>query len=181
MLSLRRRRRQSGDFLVEMALSFLLFLGMVLGLMDLSMVVFIRGLFQHAVREGARFAITFSPKYNGLTCTTQSACIIKVVQDNSLGFLTGTNASAIKIKYYAPNDLSKAITSSDLPITLASGVKVNYINQTGNVVEVSVQNYVWRWMAPYADMFPGTGTRLGAASSDVLQGYAVGQTAPPTP
>jgi Flp pilus assembly protein TadG len=181
MKILKRRRGSAGNTLVEMALSILLFFALVFGMTDIAMAVFLRSLFQHAAREGARFAITFSSTYQGTACATQTACIKKVVQDNALGFLTGARGSYIAVKYYAPNNLTTPVTAAGLPITLANGTVVNYVNQMGNVIEVSVNNYPWTWMVPILNAFISKGVNISVASSDVLQNYPVGQTAPPTP
>ncbi len=160
--------------LVETALIMLPMLAIMFGIIDVSMVVFMRGLFQSAAREGVRFAVTFSPSYNGTVCTTQSACIKKVVQDNAIGFLAGTTgASRISIRYFNPADLSTPVTTATPPA---------YINQTGNVIEVAIAS-PWNWIVPLPGFrfTPGASTTINAVASDVLQGYAAGQRTPPAP
>ena len=137
---------------------------------------------QNAVRQGVRFAVTFSPTYNAAACATQTACITTAVQDAAAGFLAGSAGAAyIHVNYYTPANLTTPVTAANLPLTLANGIIVNYVNQTGNVVEVTVTNYPWVWMAPMAGFTTGTGLSIGAAASDVLQGYPVGSVAPPAP
>jgi Flp pilus assembly protein TadG len=158
--------------LVETALVMLPMLAIMFGIIDVSMVVFLRGLFQSAAREGVRFAVTYSPTYNGLTCTTQSACIKQVVQDNAIGFLAGTaGAARITIRYFNPSDLSTAVTTATPPA---------YINQSGNVVEVAIAS-PWNWMVPMPGFNSGGAMTINAVASDVLQGYAAGNRTPPAP
>jgi Flp pilus assembly protein TadG len=101
---------------------------MLFGIVDVSVAVFVRSCLQNAVREGVRYAITY-----------QSDAAVKTkVQSFSLGFLTGTNASLLKVNYYT--------TGSTTPI-------VNGGNVPGNIVEVSVQNFPWNWLAPVSPSY----------------------------
>jgi Flp pilus assembly protein TadG len=176
------RRRRGGNALLELGLILLPLCALLFGLLDVVMVIFLQSTFQNAVRQGVRFAVTFSPTYGATSCTTQTVCITQAVQDASAGFLGGTAGAAyIHVDYYTPANLNTPVTAANLPLTLASGTVVNYVNQTGNVVEVRVTGYPWVWMAPIQGFTTGTGLTLSAAASDVLQGYAVGNTAPPTP
>jgi Flp pilus assembly protein TadG len=196
----RRNKRQRGNTMVETALVFIPMCALFFGIIDVSFAIFIQSTFEHATREGARFAITFQSSYGALDCTTsQTTCITQVVQDNASGFLAGSKSDYLFINYYTPDDLTTPIitcnkgtctAANDLPETMADGTIVRYPNQTGNIVEVTIKNYPWLWMvpiwstAPTADMpnmTPGTGLGLGAASSDVLGGLAVGSTQPPPP
>jgi Flp pilus assembly protein TadG len=186
--------------MVETALVFIPMCALFFGIIDVSFAIFIQSTFEHATREGARFAITFQSSYGALDCTTsQTTCITQVVQDNASGFLAGSKSDYLFINYYTPDDLTNPVITcnkgtctapSDLPETMADGTIVRYPNQTGNIVEVTIKSYPWLWMvpiwstAPTADMpnmTPGTGIGLGAASSDVLGGLAVGSTQPPPP
>ena len=177
----RRARNQRGANIVESALIFLPLFALIFMIADVSMVVFLRGTLQNAVREGVRFAITYSTSYQGSPCATQSACIKQVMQANSMGFLTGANSSYINIKYYAPCALSTPLTGSTVCNTPPPPTNINFINQPGNVVEVSVTNYPWNWMVPLPGFAAGTGLTLTASAADVLQGLPVGTLVPPTP
>jgi Flp pilus assembly protein TadG len=196
----RRRKRQGGDSLLEMALIFIPMIALFFGIVDFSFVIFLESTFESAAREGTRFAITFQSAYGGLNCTQgQSACTAQVVQDNSVGFLSGSKAQYINVNYYTANNLSTPVMTCNqgtctavgtLPQTLSSGVVVNYANQPGNIVEVAITNYPYVWMVPIhvssptpymQNATPGNGLSLNAAATDVLGGLAVGSTQPPTP
>ena len=177
-----KKKRQGGQaMMVEMALSFLPFFALIIGIADFSMAAFMSGLFQDAVREGTRFAITYNLTYNGTTYTSQTAAIRAVVINNSLGFITSSNvANYVVVNYYTPDNLSTPATAGQLP-KVVNGVNIQYLNQSGNVVAVSVQSYPWNWMVPLPNFMPGTGLTLSALSLDVLQPLPVGQSVPPSP
>lgn len=97
-------------------------------LLDLSMVIFLRSTFQHAVREGVRYAITGAND----TGPCEDDSIKAVVKQNALGFLaTPAAAGVIHVHFMSPVDGSV----SD--------------NSAGNIVEVSVEGYQYGPLAPY--------------------------------
>jgi Flp pilus assembly protein TadG len=155
---------------------------------------------------------------------SQAACITKVVQDNAVGFLAGAKSNYVVVKYYIPNNLSTPIDTCNagtctlaaspvLPnytysVTTVSGnttgtttVTINYPNQPGNVIEVSIPAYPLLWMVPITgyggfgttgytagssvtDTYSGktgSGLTLGAYADDVLGGLTVGTSIPPAP
>ena len=80
------------------------------------------------MREGVRYAVT-SRTEPGMG---HDASIKAVVQRHAMGFLNGPEgASKIHIRYYVPGTFAE--TQS---------------NAGGNIVEVSIENYRWNWMAP---------------------------------
>lgn len=187
----RRRRGESGQAMIEGALIFVPMFALFFGILDIGFAVSLQNAFVHAAREGTRVAITYPSKYDGVDCSSsQYTCISHAVQINSLGFLSGSNASKIVVNYYTANDLtnpmmvcnssSGCVQKGTLPLTLANGTVVTSSNQPGNVVEVVVSNYFWSWMAPISGL-GGNGLNLGASAVDVLGGLAVGTTTPPTP
>ena len=88
-------------------------MAMFFGIVDVSFAVFIQSTLNTAAREGVRFAVTFSPSYNGTSCaSSQATCISQVVQDNATGFLSGaTRSGYIKVNYYTSNDLTNPVDS----------------------------------------------------------------------
>lgn len=176
----RRRRRQSGNTFIETGLIIVPLMAMILGIANICMLLFLKGVFQSAARTGVRWAITYSTTYNGQSCASETACIIQVVQNNSFGFLSGTQgASLITVNYYAPFSLAAPISSVPVTSTDPNFPNITYFNQTGNVVEVVIAGYNWTWMTPIAGFTPSGAATLGASSSDVLQGYPVGTNSPP--
>lgn len=179
--------------MVEMALVFVPMLVMFIGILDVSMVVFIQNTLMNATREGARFAITFSSSYSGTSCiASQAACISQAAQANAFGFLSGANANLIVVNYYTANNLSSPVMvcnpacslTGTLPQTLSNGVVVNYPNQSGNVVEVVVNDYPWNWMFPVSATnysLTARSVNLNASAVNVLGALPVGTTVPPNP
>ncbi len=125
---LSRRARQRGSQVVEVALCLLPFLAILFLLIDLCLVIFLKATFQHAVREGVRYAMT-GRTMEGLG---HDASIRRVVQQYAIGFLGGQEgAEKIKIRYFVPGTLAE--TSS---------------NAGGNIVEISIEGFSWRPIVP---------------------------------
>jgi Flp pilus assembly protein TadG len=160
-----RRRRSSGNIIVESVFTMLPTFAMILMFVDISLMLFRRSTLQNAVREGCRYAVTFQTAPS----TGQDASIEAVVQRYALNFVTtGDSPQHIFVNYYAPNNLNSAIVSGG--------------NVPGNVVEVSVQNISFSWIAPLSGSFGGAVPMLGSNtpisiavySSDIMGGYPVG-------
>jgi Flp pilus assembly protein TadG len=192
----RRRARQNGNAMLEAALIFLPMMAMFLGIVDVSLAVYIQSTLTSATREGTRWAITFQSSYNGTSCTSQATCIEQVVQNYAVGVPGGLASSYITVNYYTANDLTNpveacnqgtcstavcTVSTCTLPQTLSNGTVVSYANQPGNVVEVVVASYPWNWLMPLPGFQAGTSVTLGASSIDVLGALAVGSTTPPSP
>jgi Flp pilus assembly protein TadG len=204
-----RRKRQRGNTILDSALCFLPMMAMFFGIIDVCYAVSIQSLFSQAVRAGSRFAITYSANYNGAACASQAACIAQVVQDNAVGFLAGTKANSIVVNYYISNNLTTPVMTCNagtctagtpvLPYTYTvatttgtTSVTINYPNQPGNVVEVSIPTYPLLWMVPITGFSAGSqvtdfsgnkglGLTLSASSADVLGGLQQGTSIPPAP
>jgi Flp pilus assembly protein TadG len=189
-----KQRGQRGNTIVETALILMPMLAMFIGVLDVSMVVFLQSTLMHSTREGSRFAVTYRPTYNSVSCAaSQATCITQVVEDNSFGFLRSSNANLITVNYYTVNDLSNPVETCNsgtctqtgvLPQTLSNGKVVTYANQPGNVIEVTVRNYPWNWMLPVsAKGYSNTAAsiNLGGSSMDVLGSLAIGTVVPPNP
>jgi hypothetical protein len=125
---LRRKQQRGSTALLEGSLVLVPFFAIMFAIVDFGMVIFMRNTFQHAVREGVRYAVTFQTQPG----MGHDASIKSVVEYNSMGFLSGTQGSNyIRIRYYDPVTLVE--TGANAP---------------GNVVEVSVEGYQWGMMAP---------------------------------
>lgn len=133
--------------MVEVALCLLPFLGIVFLIIDLSLVIFLKGTFQHAVREGVRYAMT-GRVMDGLG---HDASIKRVVQSYTLGFLAGEEgAQKIRIRYFLPGTLQE--TSS---------------NAGGNIVEISIEGFSWRPLVP---LLRGSGpVTITARSTGIME------------
>lgn len=135
--------------MLEAALVFLAMMALFFALVDYSMAIFVQNVMSNAVREGVRFAITQQTGANG-----QDAAIKSVVQQYSLGFLNGSSGLAkISIQYYNSQTLA--------------AVSGNGSNAQGNVCVVSINNYMWSWMAP---LWRGsTQFAISTSASDVME------------
>ena len=181
---------EKGNALIEFALCAMPMFAMFFGVADISMAVFLKSMLQSGVRDGVRFGITYSTKINGVSCGGMAACMKKIVQDNSLGFINTSNASLVQVNYYQPTDLTTPITAADCD---PSGTKtmrndtqnparqLKYVNQPGNLVEVKVSDFPYNWMVPLPNFMPGTQLKMSATAADVLQGLPAGTVTPPTP
>ncbi|HNY42053.1 MAG TPA: pilus assembly protein [Bryobacteraceae bacterium] len=151
-----RRRRQRGNAMLETALIFLPLFAIIFAILDFGLVIFIKSTLQHAVREGARYAVTYQLK----GAMGHDLSIKTVVQENSLGFLSGsTGLDRIKVRYYQPDTFTE--TSYNWP---------------GNLVEISVENYTWKWIIPLWRE-PGQ-LSLVARALDRMEGLPAGTTPP---
>ena len=148
----RRVARSRGGAIIETALCFLPFMALLLGVTDLSLAMFVRQTMQHAVREGVRYAITYQVA-DGL-CHIPS--IKAVVKRNSMGLLTDQKVEDhVMVKFYEPDGSAE------------SGQ-----NRPGHLVEVSVENLEWRWIAPL--WRSATPLRVTVRSSDRMEGLGGG-------
>ena len=159
----RRKRRRGGSVIIESVLTLLPLMALIFAFADLGLLLFRWSTLQNAVREGCRYAITFQST-GGLG---QDASIAQVVQKYAMGVVrTNDSPQHIFVNYYTISDSGTAIqTGGNIP---------------GNIVQVSVQNVSWAWLAPLSGTFgPGslyatTPFTLSVYSSDLLGGYPAG-------
>jgi Flp pilus assembly protein TadG len=160
--------KRTGSACLELALIFLPLFAVLFAFVDFSMPIFLRSTLQSAVRAGVRYAVTYQTG-SGLG---QDDSIRQVVQRNALGLLQGSaGAARITIDYYPPTDLSDQVTGAGS-------------NAPGNVVEVSVSNYTWSWIAPLSGGFnPGFYSRspllISVSSADRMESLPAGVLSPP--
>lgn len=149
-----------GSAALEGALVFLPLFAIVFAIVDFGFAMFLRSTFQHAVREGCRYAVT-STTMAGMG---HDASIGQVVKTHALGFLStakvGSGADCkICIRYF----------DADTGAEVAS-------NAPGNIVEVSVDGYGWSWMAPI--WRSQTGVIITARAADRMEGLGPGKLSP---
>ena len=161
--SSRRNRRRTGNALLETVFTLLPTFALIFAFIDFGLLLFRWATLQEAVREGCRYAITFQTA----TGLGQNASIESVVQQYGMGLVTPTdNPQHIFVNYYSVGNLNTPIASGG--------------NVPGNILQVSVQNISWAWLAPLSDTFGANAYRdttpitLGVYSSDILGGYPAG-------
>lgn len=170
----RRRKRQTGNTLVELALVLTPMFALLLGIVEVSLPIFKKSTFLAAVREGCRYGITYQTTYNGTSYSSQSAAIKAVVQANSMGFLTDT--SLIHVNYFLSTSPFTDVTSG------GSGV---IPNNDGNIIQVSISGYTHSWIDPINWFYGGQSFSVTqgslpivAVSADRLESLPVGSTRP---
>ncbi|MEO8098642.1 MAG: TadE/TadG family type IV pilus assembly protein [Acidobacteriota bacterium] len=168
--TLRRRRRSAGNTFVEGAFTLLPTFALIFAFLDFGLMLFRWSTLQNAVREGARYAITFQQQTVGPSTLGQSDSIKNIVEQYSFGTVhVNDNPQHIFVKYYAT-------TAPTTPIPSGGNVP-------GNIVEVSVQNVSLAWLAPLSGSYSSavapffrnsTPLTLSVYSSDILGGLPVG-------
>ncbi len=168
----RRRPRQSGNTLVELALVLTPFLALCFAIIELSLPIFKKSTFTSAVREGCRYGITYQTTYSGTSYSSQTAAITAVVEANSMGFLNASNANLISVQYYDSSSFANVTGTSSA-------------NADGNILVVSISGYTHNWINPVnwvwgPNTFSVTGSPLSisASSADRLETLPVGSTRP---
>lgn len=151
-----RSRRQRGNAFVESAFVLVPLFALIFAIVDFGLAIFVRSTLQHAVREGARYAITYQLQ----TGMSHDESIKSVVQTNAMGFLNGDdNLAKIHIRYYDPS------TFAEVPA-----------NAPGNLVEVSVEDFTWGWLSPL--LRNPVALQIVTRASDRMEGLP-GGTSPP--
>ena len=171
-LSTKRNRRRSGSArIIEITLYIMPTFATIFGFLDIGMILFTWNTMQNAVREGVRYAITY--QMNG--ATTHRQAIKNKTAQWMIGWVSATETSAtagtlpyVDVLFYQPGG-SVAVNS----------------NATGNVIEVSIKNYPYKYMAPFSGSFsspfyatPGSQFTLASYATDVMGGTP-GSTPPP--
>ncbi len=160
-----RNRRRSGNAVLEGVFTILPTFALIFAFIDFGLLLFRWATLQNAVREGARYAITFQTASG----QGQDASIEAVVQQFAMGIVKTTDSPQdIFVKYYSTSNLTTPIASGG--------------NVPGNIVEVSVQGVSWSWLAPLSGSYGGsvpffrntTPITLNIYSSDILGGFPSG-------
>lgn len=162
-----RRRRSGGNALVESAFTLIPTFALIFAFIDFGLMLYRWSSLQNAVREGVRYAITFQTQTS--PALGQVASIKNVVERNSMRLVHANDSPQhIFVKFYAT-------TAPD--VAIASGGNV-----PGNIVEVSVQNVSFSWIAPLSGSYGGhlpfyrtnSPLSLKVYAFDILGGYPVG-------
>ena len=164
-VSARRKRSSEGNVILECVFTLLPTFALIFAMIDFSLMIFRWTTLQNAVREATRYAVTFQTQ----TGLGQDASVQNIVEQYAMGFVKRTNSpQTIFVKYYTTSNLNTAI--------VAGG------NVPGNIVEVSVQNLSFQWLAPLSGSLNGgafyasSPLTVNVFSSDILGGYPVGIT-----
>ncbi len=156
-----RKRRSGGNAMLEWALVLLPTMALITCFFDVSYAFFSWSTIQNAVREGARYAITFQT----MTGKGQDDSIKTTVAANSMGLVTFAGG-LINVNYF-----TQAAPNTAIPAPNG--------NVPNNIVEVSIQNYPLNWMIPISGTIVSPFRSTSPASvtvysSDILNGFPAG-------
>lgn len=136
--------------MIEFALSFLLFLSVVLGFGQLALGLWIKTTLHHAVRQGTRYAITGQTK----TGMGHDASIRSVVVEGSVGLVDAADAdSMISINYFDQYG------------------NATLFNHGGNTIVLTVNDYPIPWLIPLPLSAVGDGLDITVSSVDRLEPF----------
>ncbi len=162
-----RKRTSHGNVILESVFTLLPTFAFIFAFTDFGLMMFRWSTLQNSLREATRYAVTFQTQSG----QGQDASIQSVVQQYALGFVKTTDSPQhIFVNYYAPTALGTAFVSGG--------------NVPGNLVEVSIQNLSFGWLAPLSGSYGGgvaffrstTPITFNLHSADILGGYPVGVT-----
>ena len=128
-----RRARQRGNEIIEFTLCLFPILGFLFMTLDIAWMVFTRATLQNAVQQGMRFAVVTRDNY--ASPTLHKTAIKNAVKSWSGNMLKGKE-DLIEVRWYSPDDLSTELALVNSDGTASSA------NAAGNVVKVSVENFV---------------------------------------
>lgn len=150
-------RSRRGATLLEAAFVLLPLVVLVVGSTDFLLGLFVRNTLQYSVREGCRYAVTSrtGPGMGHIQSIQQH------VRASSLGFVT--RDEDVTVKFFDQTGLGEVTGAGS--------------NAGGNIVQVSINNYRWRWIVA---VFAGSpDLNITVTSSDLLEPSPNG--APPAP
>jgi Flp pilus assembly protein TadG len=158
--NVKRSTGRRGNAILEAALVFLPLFALIFAIVDFGFAMFLRSTFQHAAREGCRYAVT-SQITAGMG---HDASIAQVVKYQSLGFLNnavvGSGAGCTICIRYFDADTGNEVAQ----------------NAPGNIVQVSIENYGWNWMAPI--WRTSAGLTINVRAADRMEGLPPGTLSP---
>jgi len=170
MVTSARSKRRRGVEIIEFTLVLLPLLGFVFLVLDLGWAIYKRATLQFAVREGCRYAVTnqlLALKDSNGNSYGMVDSVKTVVQSRAVGFLgskpTDPGYASIQVRFYDPN--TSLTTAVAMPADCTSTVSPNV---GGNLVEVSVEDYQAKALAPL--LRSAAPLNFTARSSDRMEG-----------
>ncbi|MBL8218666.1 MAG: pilus assembly protein [Bryobacterales bacterium] len=142
--------------MLEGTLVMIPFFAFFLAIIDFGLAIFIRNLFQHAVREAVRAGVTYQLQPG----MGHDSSIKQVVLNNSMGFLAA-HPERIHIRYFDPNNNLLETAS----------------NRPGMILEVSVEGQTFGVLAPL--LRAATPIPLDVRSSDRMESLPQDMALPP--
>ena len=129
----RKQSGQGGATLLELALITPVFLMLIIGIIELSMAYFANMTMQHAVREGARYAVTGNKDLDPASSNQQRyQAVIQKMKDSSMGIYDKVNPV--------------------ITVNGVSGTSAGMFGNSGDIVVISVA-YNWKFATPMMAAF----------------------------
>lgn len=129
---------QKGNAIIEFTLIIVLLLGLLFAIVDLSLMLFANLAMQHAVRSGARYAVTGREDiYPG----NRRSAVIQKIKDSSIGFC---NKNPCTVAFYKLNSDGSISTIPADPDNPQSGD----VGNPSEIIVVAVEDYSWSLMTP---------------------------------
>ena len=123
-------KRFRGTTTVEFAFTSALFFLLMFMVMDFALYGFVKLTMQHAVREGARYAITGQVNLDPQAENNRKRAVIQKIRDNSMGFF------------------DKVIEESDIEVTDSDGSPVSGFGAPGESIVITL-NCQWPIVSPF--------------------------------
>lgn len=141
---MRNRNKSQGSTLVESALSLLLLLTLVFGIIEFGRAFNVYHVMTNAAREGARFAVAPCPIASsiGSTCTAGQLPSSTAVQNYVQGFLNSGSVSGTTItvnqNYIPSTDPIKGVTVSYTQVTISLPYTFSFFRYTPTITTDAV-------------------------------------------
>ena len=147
-----KQDRQKGAAVIEGALIFIPLILLILGMTDFVLGLWVKNTLQFSVREACRYAVTGQTQGgNGQVGSIQQAA-----QSNSMGLITAK--AQVTVRFFDRAGRGEVTGAGS--------------NAPGNVVQVSIDAYRWRWIIGGVFGLPAMSVRTSA--SDILEPTANG-------
>ena len=122
--------RSRGTTTVEFAITASLFFLLLLMVMDFSLYSFAKLTMQHAVREGARYAITGQVDLDPQADSNRKRAVIQKIRDHSMGYF------------------DEILAESDIEVTGSDGLPVSGFGAPGESIVITF-NCQWPIISPF--------------------------------
>lgn len=154
---------EQGDSLIEFAISAVLILMVIFGIMDCSRALYAYHFVSYAAQEGTRYAIVHGATFSGTACTSTS--------------MSNCDATNTNVQSYVQGLAPPGITGTDIAVSTAwpqttpncsagpcTGC-TTYKNAAGCMVQVNVA-YTFHFVLPF---LPTSGLKFSGTSQQVIQ------------
>ena len=148
---------------MEASLVMLVFLAFIFLVIEMSWGIFAKVTLQHAVRAGARYAVTSRTMTVNGTALGQVASIQQTVQKQSMGLIT--NPSVVSVTFYSVN-------GSTLQQVSGTGS-----NAGGNLVVVALSGFSLNPIAPL--LHSASPILISVSAGDLIESAGSGSAPPP--